>query len=129
RSYAQFATLIGRMQHGEADLLWPGKCSLYALTPGTTGDRKYLPMTDELLAHLRRAELQALLFHCVRARHAGVFRGRHLHLGGTQPMTPLTEAKAQAAFTGDLGAITAVNLPKWAERHLYEPGAAIAQFS
>ena len=127
RSHAQLAPAIARMQRGESDVLWPGPCSLFALTPGTAGERKYVPVTNELLAHFRRAELEALLFHCVRMRHAGVFRGRHLHLGGSTPLAPLAEVKPHAAFAGDLGAITALNLPKWAERHLYEPGTAIAQ--
>ena len=127
RAHAQLAPAIARMQRGESDVLWPGRCSLFAITPGTAGEKKYVPITNELLAHFRRAELEALLFHCVRARHAGVFRGRHLHLGGSTPLTPLAEATSPAAFAGDLGAITALNLPKWAERHLYEPGTAIAQ--
>jgi hypothetical protein len=127
RGHAQLAPAIARMQRGECDVLWPGRCDLFALTPGTAGEKKTLPVTNELLAHFRHAELEALLFHSVRARHAGVFRGRHLHLGGSTPLTPLAGAPAATAFAGDLGAITALNLPAWAERHFFEPGSAIAQ--
>ena len=127
RAHAQLAPAIARMQQGESDVLWPGRCDLFALTPGTAGEKKSLPVTNELLAHFRRAELEALLFHSVRARHAGVFRGRHLHLGGSMPLAPLAGAPTPGPFAGDLGAITAFNLPAWAERHFYEPGPAIAQ--
>lgn len=130
RSYEQLAPAIERMRRGEADVLWPGRCALFAVSSGTTSENpKYLPVSEEMLAHFRQAGLDSLLYYAVRARHAGVFRGRHLFLGGATALTRLTEAGAHEAYAGDLSGITALNLPPGVEKHLYEPGTAIAQIS
>ena len=127
-TYEQLAPAIDRTKRGESDVLWPGRCALFAVSSGTTAGRtKYLPITEEMLVHFRRAGLDSLLYYTVRARHAGVFRGRHLFLGGATALEPIAEALPQAAYAGDLSGITAVNLPGWVEKHLYEPGIAIAQ--
>jgi GH3 auxin-responsive promoter len=130
RTYEQLAPAIDRMKRGEADVLWPGHCSFFAVSSGTTAGRtKYLPVTEEMLGHFSRAGLDSLLYYTVRVRHAGVFRGRHLFLGGSTVLTPLEEAKPHTAYGGDLSGITALNLPPWVERHLYEPGTTIAQMT
>lgn len=130
RRYADLAPAIERMQHGEADVLWPGRCSFFALTAGTTGPSpKCIPVTDAMLEHFRQAGLDALLYYTVRVRHAAVARGRHLFLSASTAVTPLPEAKPHEAYVGDLSGITALNLPDWCERHLYEPGAAVAAMS
>lgn len=130
RAYAQFSPYIERMKRGEADVLWPGRCALYALSAGTTGDRaKWLPVTDEMFAHFRAASLAAVLFYTARVGHSGVFQGRHLFLGGSTGLAPLLPAKPFAAFAGDLSNLATLHLPPAIERHLYEPGTAIAHMS
>jgi hypothetical protein len=125
RTHEQLAPAIAQMKCGEADVLWPGRCALFAATAGTTGGQpKHLPITDEFLAHVRRAGGQALLYYTVRARHAGVMRGRHLLLSGSTELAPVPETKPEPAYVGELSGIAALTLPKWAERHLYEPGPA-----
>lgn len=127
-AYEQFSPYVERMKRGEADVLWPGQCAFYAVSSGTTaGPSKWLPITGEMLAHFRQAGLASLTYYSSRVGHAGVFRGRHLFLGGSTALAPIEEAKPFVAFGGDLSGITALNLPAWAERHLYEPGTAIAQ--
>jgi len=130
RSHEAIAPAIERMKRGESGVLWPGRCAFFARTPGTTdGNGKLLPVTGEMLAHFRRATMDSLLYYTVRVRHAGVFRGRHLDLGGSTELTPLSPAQPHEAYTGDLDAITAVNRPAWIERHLHEPGARVAQIA
>jgi hypothetical protein len=128
QAYEQFVPYIERMKRGEADVLWPGQCTYYAVSSGTTAGRtKYLPITDEMLEHFRRAGLDSLLYYTARVGHTGVFRGRHLFLGGSTALAPLPESAPFQAYGGDLSGIAALNLPAWAEQHLYEPGRQIAQ--
>lgn len=128
RGYEAFVPWIERMKRGEADVLWPGRCAHYAVSSGTTAGRtKYLPVTREMLAHFQRAGLDSLCFHARRTGSARVFRGRHLFLGGSTTLAPIEEARPFRAWGGDLSGITALNLPRWVERHLYEPGRDIAQ--
>ena len=87
-------------------------------------------MTPALLAHFRRAGLESLLYYTARTGRTDVFLGRHLFLGGSSALVPLPErAGGEPAYAGDLSGITALSLPVWAERMLYEPGREIAQMS
>lgn len=127
RTYELFAPWIERMKRGESDILWPGRCAYYAISSGTTqGRTKYLPVTKEILSHFRRAGLDSLCLYARRAGGASVFRGRHLFLGGSTALTPIHESAPFRAWAGDLSGITALNLPRWVERHLYEPGRKIS---
>ena len=128
RTYEDFAPLIERMKRGEADVLWPGRCAYYAVSSGTTAGRtKYLPITPGMLDHFRRAGLDSLCFYASRVGHSGLFRGRHLFLGGSTALAPIDHGQPFRSWGGDLSGITAINLPGWVERHLYEPGREVAQ--
>jgi hypothetical protein len=128
RTYEDFSPWIERMKRGERHVLWPGQCTHYAVSSGTTAGRtKYLPITREMIAHFRQAGLDALCFRARRTGDARVFRGRHLFLGGSTSLSLLPNPAGFQAWGGDLSGITALHLPAWAERHLYEPGREIAQ--
>lgn len=99
RTYADFAPEIARMQRGETDVLWPGRCSRYALSAGTAGAPKRVPLTPAMCAHVRRASLEALLYYTVRTGHGGVFRGSHLQLGVTPGLAGATAADGPLADT------------------------------
>ena len=130
QTYEGFLPYVERMKAGESDVLWPGHCSFYAVSSGTTAGRtKYLPVTDAMLEHFRKAGLDSLLYYTARVGHTGVFRGKHLFLGGSTLLSRLEESKTLPAFAGDLSGITALNLPGWVEKHLYEPGTEIAQIA
>ena len=131
RTYEDFAPDIERMKRGEPDVLWPGNCTYFAVSSGTTAGRtKFLPVTAELLTHFRRAGLDSLFYYTARTGRTDVFLGRHLFLGGSSALTPVPERVGAApAYAGDLSGITARDMPRWAEKVLYEPGREIAQMS
>ncbi len=131
RTYEGFAPFIERMKRGEDGVLWPGVCNHFAVSSGTTAGRtKYLPVTPALLAHFRRAGLESLLYYAARTGRTDVFLGRHLFLGGSSALTPVRERTGGSpAYAGDLSGITALDMPAWADRVLYEPGKTIAQMS
>jgi hypothetical protein len=131
RTYEDFAPDIERMKCGEPDVLWPGCCRYFAVSSGTTAGRtKYLPVTPELLTHFRRAGLESLFYYTARTGRTDVFLGRHLFLGGSAALTPVPgRVGAEPAYAGDLSGITARDLPRWAEKVLYEPGREIAQMN
>jgi hypothetical protein len=128
--YDDLAPALERMQRGEADVLAPGRCTLFGLTSGTTsGKPRCLPMTPALLEHFRAAGLESLLYYAIRARSSAAFQGRHLFLGGTTALTPVSNENSAAAFVGDASGIVARNFPAWAARHFYEPGQTIAEIT
>ena len=128
--YEQLAPAVERMKRGEADVLWPGRCAHFAVSSGTTAGRtKFLPITAGMLSHFRKAGLDSLLYYSARTGSASIFRGRHLFLGGSTALTELADMRPHVAYAGDLSGITALNLPGWVEKHLYEPGTEIAQIA
>lgn len=130
RTYESFAPWIERMKRGEPNVLWPGQCRHYAVSSGTTqGRTKFLPVTGDMLRHFRRAGLDSLCLYAHRTGNVGIFRGRHLFLGGSTALTPIAESAPFDAWAGDLSGITARHLPAWAEQHLYEPGREIAEIA
>jgi hypothetical protein len=127
KAYEGFAPDIERMKRGESDILHPGRCPAFAVSSGTTaGPSKWLPVNQALLAHFRQAGLDALGFHVLRSGRDTVFRGRHLFLGGSTTLQTLPNAGPPIHY-GDLSGLTAMNLPPWVDRLLYEPGREIAR--
>jgi hypothetical protein len=129
RTYEDFTPWIERMKQGEADVLAPGRCEHFAVSSGTTaGPSKWLPVNQAMLDHFRDAGLDALFFYAQRASDGAVFRGRHLFLGGSSALLPIPGTTPPILW-GDLSGITALNMPRWTERLLYEPGIEIAQMA
>jgi len=128
RTHESFASYIERMKAGESDVLWPGRCANFAISSGTTsGPQKFLPVTDEMRAHFRRASVDSLLYYTARVGHTNVFRGRHLFLGGCTALSRVEAGNANSPCAGDLSGIAELILPKWAVKHFYEPGLEIAR--
>jgi GH3 auxin-responsive promoter len=128
RTYEAYQPYIERMKGGEPDVLWPGPCASFAVSSGTTaGPTKYLPVTEDMLAHFRKAARDSILYYTARTGHTNVLRGRHLFLGGSTALTPVDETRADSALAGDLSGIATRNLPPWVQKHFYEPGEEIAR--
>lgn len=144
RKYEDLTSAIEKMKRGEASVLWPGRCAFYAISSGTAGRTKYLPVTTEMFAHFKQTGMESLLYYAARAGNVRVFQGRHLFLGGSTAVAPVKETKppfpqSKAPFKGpalpftsyaaDLSGITALSLPRTVEKHFYEPGSEIAQIA
>jgi len=123
RTYDYYKPLVGRMAAGEPNVLVPGVCPFFVVTSGTTGtEPKLLPVPEAMLAHYRRGLRDTLYLYSLRTGHAGVFLGRHVHMGAS---TALIEANGLycASFDG----ILALSLSPWVEANLYAPPSAIAE--
>ncbi|MFI5069158.1 MAG: GH3 auxin-responsive promoter family protein, partial [Streptosporangiales bacterium] len=129
RPYEGFAPYLERMKQGEADVLHPGRCAHFAVSSGTTaGPSKWLPVNAPLFHHFRQAGLDSLGLYARRAGSTTVFHGRHLFLGGSTALVTVPGTNPPIV-SGDLSGLTALRLPAWAERCLYEPGRDIAQLT
>jgi hypothetical protein len=127
-AYADLARHVDRMKGGDPDILWPGTCQIYARSAGTTGDAaKAVPMTEAMLGHFKKCGLDSTLWYMARTRGSRILKGRHLFTGGSTALVPIAESAPFEAYSGELSAIAALNMPRWMESHLYEPGAEIAQ--
>lgn len=123
RTHEHYKPYVGRMGAGYPDVLAPGTCTLFAESAGTTGaGPAYLPVPDEMLAHFRTALRDALFLYAVRAGHARVFLGRHVHVGTS---TSLPESRGVRLAT--LDGLLAHCLTPWVAANLLAPPPAIAQ--
>lgn len=134
RKYDDLANSINRMKRGEANVLWPARCDFFAVPSGSSGSAsaaptRLIPVTAEMLAHFRKAGTESLFYYAARIGKTGVFRGRHLFVGNSTALTPLTRTQAPLAFSGDLAGIAERNLSPSLEKHYYEPGAEIAHLT
>ena len=129
-TYETISPAVERMKRGEPDVLWPGLCSLYAVSSGTTAGRtKYIPVTHEMVEHFKDTGLDSLLAYSARAGGSSIFKGKLLFLGGSTALSQIEESLPFEAYAGDLSGIAALNLPGWVESHLYEPGKSIAHIT
>lgn len=128
--HANLRPAIARMERGEADVLWPGRCMFFAATSGTTtGEARLVPVTADALAHFRRGTADALWYYTARVGHAGVCRGRHLYLGGNTALTPRPADNGAESFAAELGGVIRLGLSPAADKHLIEPAAALSSGS
>jgi hypothetical protein len=126
-TYADIARHVESMKRGAEDVLWPGRCSLYAVTSGTTGAApKFIPMPEVMLAHFRRAAVDSIFWYTARIGNTRALKGRHLGLGGTTALARIPDTGDFEARAGDLTGIAALHQPAWSEKHFYEPGAKVA---
>jgi hypothetical protein len=127
QTYDDLAPCIERMKKGEPDVLCSGQCQLYAVSSGTTAGRtKFIPVTEAMLGHFRKAGLDSLMWYSARVGSARVFKRRHLFLGGSTALAPIPESLPFEAFSGNLSGIAALNMPGWIEEYFFEPGAEVA---
>lgn len=123
RTHDYFQPLVARMVHGEPDVLVPGRCPFFVETAGATGPAaRFLPVPEAMLAHYRAALRDALFLYAARVGHAGVFLGRHVHIGAS---TALREANG--AWCTGLDGMLALCLSPWVEANLYAPPPAVAR--
>lgn len=83
--YEDIRPLAMRMVEGESDVLWPGRCTRFAQSSGTSGGKsKYIPITARALKmnHYAGAS-DALVSYLDRNPGSRIFSGKSFILGGS----------------------------------------------
>ena len=88
RQFHQLAPYWDRLRGGEDDVLWPGRIRFFAVTSGSTGEPKYVPVSDEGLRGFLRAGRDILSHYIVNTRDLEHFKGKFLFLGGAREPQP-----------------------------------------
>lgn len=97
---------IKALKDGEADLYWPGSVDKYAVSAGTSGEGKHLPVTEDRLNSDRRF-MRKVVFSYVR-QQPNIFKlmGSHLSLPGSLE-------HHDGLAIGEISGHTGVGAPKW----------------
>lgn len=112
-------------EHGNADVLWPGRVDHFAQTSGTTAGDKFIPVSEEMFRSNYLASLDIFAHLINRGVHPErMMGGRCLFLGGSTDL----EYNEHGIATGDLSGLV-TPLIKWPLSIIYSPGPDIALMS
>lgn len=83
--YDDIRPMAMRMVEGEKDVLWPGQCTRFAQSSGTSGGKsKFVPITDDCLRLNHYPGTSDVVAHYIRMNpHSRIFSGKSLILGGS----------------------------------------------
>src|SRR5687768_5840810 len=105
---------------GHQNITWPGGQKYFALSSGTTSNKKYIPVTDDMLAAIKNSGMQQVLSLKNFDLPTDFFEKGILMLGSS---TSLIEQVDH--FEGEISGISAANIPAWFNT-FYKPGPEIA---
>jgi len=105
---------------GHQNITWPGGQKFFALSSGTTSNKKSIPVTDDMINAIKKAAMQQVLSLKNFELPNDFFEKDILMLGSS---TSLIEKEDH--FEGEISGISAANIPTWFSRY-YKPGADIA---
>ncbi len=110
QTYDDLLPMLRRMREdAEPNVSWPGVVRDWAQTSGTTAGDKFIPVSEDMLAHNRKASLDVF---CHAARFGvgltDVFAGKLLFLGGSTALS----TSENGVRTGDLSGV-ATRLVRW----------------
>ncbi|WP_295767703.1 GH3 auxin-responsive promoter family protein [uncultured Mucilaginibacter sp.] len=112
-----------RVVNNETDVTWPGAVHYLALSSGTTSHSKTIPVTDDMLAAIKRSGMQQVAALANFDLPADFFEKQILMLGSSTDLKDINGHKA-----GEISGISASNIPFWF-RGYYKPGKDIASIS
>lgn len=105
---------------GHQNITWPGGQKYFALSSGTTSDKKYIPVTGGMINAIKKSGIQQVLSLKNFDLPADFFEKQILMLGSS---TSLIEQVDH--FEGEISGISAANIPAWFSK-FYKPGTEIA---
>jgi hypothetical protein len=108
---------------GHENVTWPGGQRYFALSSGTTSNKKYIPVTDDMLDSIKKTGVQQVMSLKNFELPGDFFEKQIMMLGSS------TTLKENGNFLeGEISGISAANIPVWF-KGFYKPGFEIASIS
>ncbi|MEJ7769204.1 MAG: GH3 auxin-responsive promoter family protein [Chitinophagaceae bacterium] len=105
---------------GHQNVTWPGGQQYFALSSGTTSNKKYIPVTNDMINSIKKSGMQQVMSLKNFDLPSDFFEKDIMMLGSS---TQLIEQEDH--FEGEISGISAANIPAWFSG-FYKPGSAIA---
>jgi hypothetical protein len=109
-----------KILEGGEDITWPGKVNYFALSSGTTSDKKHIPVTDEMLKSIRNGGLRQIKALADFDLPSEFFEKEILMFGSSTDLK-----KVNDYYEGEISGISASQLPSWFDGY-YRPGHEIS---
>jgi phenylacetate-coenzyme A ligase PaaK-like adenylate-forming protein len=104
--YENIQSEIEDLKQGKQDIFWPGKIDKFAVSAGTSGEGKHLPLTKERLESDRSFMRKVVRSYIIQRPNILDLWGKHISIPGT------LEQKDHYQI-GEISAYTAQNAPWW----------------
>lgn len=104
--YSDIKPQIEQLKEGADDLLWPGTINQFAVSAGTSGEGKHLPLSEQRLDSDRRFMRKIALSYLRQRPNVFSIIGKHISLPG------LLEHKNSFQI-GEISAFSATHAPFW----------------
>lgn len=104
--YEDLKPYIDKMKDGNADILWPGRIQKYAVSSGTTGKGKHLPISAARLASDKKYMRSIAISYIKQRPNPFRLLGKHFSLPGNIE-------KHGANEIGEMSGFTAAGAPLW----------------
>jgi len=108
---------------GHQNVTWPGGQQYFALSSGTTSNSKHIPVTDDMLACIRKAGISEITNIGAFNLPSDFFTKQILMLGSSTNLIQKDDHQE-----GEISGISAGNLPTWFGG-FYKPGIEIASIA
>jgi hypothetical protein len=105
---------------GHQNISWPGGQKYFALSSGTTSDKKYIPVTGDMINAIKKSGMQQVLSLKNFDLPADFFEKQILMLGSSTNLI-----QQEDHLEGEISGISAANIPGWFSK-FYKPGVEIA---
>lgn len=112
RDYEGLKKYIQKSVDGEENILWPGRPAYFCKTSGTTSGAKYIPISQDSIAHHIDAAKLALLCYVQESGKADFIDGKMIFLQGSPELTDLNGTPL-----GRLSGITAHWVPSYLQKN------------
>jgi hypothetical protein len=109
-----------KIVEGGEDITWPGKVKYFAVSSGTTSDKKHIPVTDDMLKSIKNAGIRQLRGISDFDLPAEFFEKEVLMFGSSTDLKQVNDH-----LEGEISGISASQLPSWFEG-FYRPGKEIS---
>ena len=105
---------------GHQNITWPGGQKYFALSSGTTSNKKYIPVTADMITAIKKSGMQQVLSLKNFDLPNDFFDKQILMLGSSTSLNEEIDHQE-----GEISGISAANIPGWFNK-FYKPGHEIA---
>lgn len=105
---------------GHQNITWPGGQKYFALSSGTTSNKKSIPVTDDMINAIKKSGMQQVLSLKNFNLPNDFFEKQILMLGSSTDLI-----QQEDHLEGEISGISAANIPAWFSK-FYKPGSEIA---
>lgn len=105
---------------GHQNITWPGGQDYFALSSGTTSNKKFIPVTPDMVNAIKKSGMQQVMSLKNFDLPTDFFQKQILMLGSSTSLIQQMDH-----LEGEISGISAANIPTWFSA-FYKPGAEIA---